>query len=290
MDTDNGNLEKESKEERTSEKIEKGEDKGNIQNQSPAKPKLRASTAILIFILYLAGQVLTAIFVTVFEIIKYAAGGGNINQQTAIQELISDKMPLIVFVSAFGGAIALAAGAYAIRKSLQDNSLFGAAWTVGKPKVLLSSFILGVCAAFLFFIISISSLFLFSPASGQKAGLLAQMAGQSGFGQFTVIIFALFMAPLIEELLFRGILLGGLNRSFGIWWGVVVSNLLFISLHYSEAIHFWPAFIGIGLLSATATRQRLTQNAIGPAIAVHFGYNLMILGIALIAKITGGSI
>ena len=272
----------------SSDKIKKNED--TTQNRYPSKPELRAATAFLVFIIYLAGQTISSIVVTLFATIKYIAGGGDPNQKDALQGMISDIMPEIVFASALVGAIAFVAGSYIVRKSLKDNSHFGAAWAAGKPKVFLISILLGGCATLIYFILSIISMQVFSFTPDQKGGLLAQMALQSGAGQFVWIIFTLFIAPLVEELLFRGILLGGLNRSFGVWWGIALSNLLFISLHYSEAIYFWPAFIGIALLSATATRQRLTQKAIGPAVAVHFGYNLVIVGVALIAKMTGGVI
>ncbi|NLD36878.1 MAG: CPBP family intramembrane metalloprotease [Desulfatiglans sp.] len=268
---------------------EKKEDKETIKNDAPGKPILRASTAISVFILFLAGQIIASIVITVFETIKYLAGGGAINQKNAFQGLISGIMPEIVLVSALGGAFALAAGAN-VRKSLRDNSLFGAAWVTGKPNAMFTSVFWGAGAALIYIIFSSFSVLLFSFESGQKGGLLTQVAAQSGAGQYIVIIVALFIAPLIEELLFRGIMIGGLNRSFGIWWGVIISNLLFITLHYSEAIYFWPAFIGIGLLSALATWKRLTQKAIGPAVAVHFGYNLIIVGLALISKITGSGV
>lgn len=270
----------------SSDKIKKNED--ITQNRSPSKPRLRAATAILVFIIYLAGQAITSIVVTVFATIKYIIGGGDPNQKDALQGVISDIMPGMVLAAALMGAIAFAAGSFIVRKSLKDNSPFGAAWAAGKPRVFFISILFGGCAALIYFILSIIYLLVFSFTPDEKGGLLTQMALQSGAGQYVWIIFTLFIAPLVEELLFRGILLGGLNRSFGVWWGVALSNLLFIGLHYSEAIYFWPAFIGIALLSATATRQRLTQKAIGPAVAVHFGYNLSIVGVALIAKMTGG--
>lgn len=270
--------------------LEKAEDQAITKNNSPGKPVLRASTAISVFIIFLAGQVIASIIAGIFVVIKHIAGNGITNQEDSFQRLTSGEMPVIVFASAIGGAIALAAGANIVRKSLRDNSLFGAAWEAGKPKTIITSVLLGAGVALMYMIISSLSVHLFSFESGQKGGLLNQMAAQPGFGLAIMIFLALFIAPLTEEFLFRGILLGGLNRSFGIWWGIIISNLLFITLHFSEAIYFWPAFIGIGLLSAMATWMRLTQKAIGPAVAVHFGYNLFIMGLALIAKAAGSGV
>ncbi len=270
--------------------LEKAEDLAITNNNAPGKPVLRASTAISVFLIFMAGQVVASFIGGIFLIIKHIAGNGITNQQDSFQRLISGGMPVIVFASAIGGAVALAAGANIVRKSLRDNSLFGAAWEAGKPKAIITSVLLGAGAALMYMIISSLSVNLFSFEAGQKGGPLAQMAVQSGFGLAIMIFLALFIAPLSEEFLFRGILLGGLNRSFGIWWGIIVSNLLFIILHFSEAIYFWPAFFGIGFLSAMATWLRLTQKAIGPAVAVHFGYNLFIMGLALIAKAAGSGV
>lgn len=250
--------------------------------KSPPKPRLRAATSLTIFMLFLVGQFLATVAVIIFEGVKYVLGGGNIEDQAAFTELLSAVTPQLAFTCIIGGGLGLVAGAFIVKKSLRDNSAFGAAWSKGKPKTILVSIFLGACAASAYFLLP---LLVAAPPHGEKVGPLTRMAGQPGLGQFTWIIIALFMTPFIEELLFRGVLLGGLNRSFGLWWGVILSNLLFIAAHFSEAIYYWPAFIGIGLLAALATRQRLVSQAIGPAIAVHFGYNLMIVAVVLVATL-----
>ncbi|NLA75858.1 MAG: CPBP family intramembrane metalloprotease [Deltaproteobacteria bacterium] len=272
------------------ETLKKAEYQTVTNNNAPGKPVLRASTAILVLIIFLAGQLIASIIGSIFVIIKQIAGNGITNQEDLFQGLTLGGMPVIVFASAIGGAVALAAGANLVRKSLQDNSLFGAAWQSGKPKAIITSVFLGAGAALMYMVISSLLINLFSFEAGQKGGPLTQMAAQPGFGLATIIFLALFIAPFAEEFLFRGILLGGLNRSFGIWWGIIISNLLFIILHFTEAIYFWPAFLGIGLLSAMATWLRLTQKAIGPAVAVHFGYNLLMMGLTVIAKADGSGV
>lgn len=257
------------------------ETKENIPPEPPPKPRLRALTAIIIFVLFVAGQILTGAAVIVFEGIKYSLIGGDLTDQAAVSKLIMDFMPQLTFACVTGGAIGLAVGSFIVKKSLRDNSSFGAAWFKGKFKMLLASFFLGACTALTYFVFSN---ILFPPSPDATVGPLAKMAGQRGIGTYTWVLIALFMAPLIEELLFRGVLLGGFTQSFGIWWGVFISNLLFVAVHFSEAIHYWPAFIGIGLLAVVATRQRLISQAIGPAIAAHFGYNLIIVTIALVAS------
>ena len=51
----------------------------------------------------------------------------------------------------------------------------------------------------------------------------------------------------------------------------------------NEMIHFWPAFVFIAIMAAAALWLRLRTGAIVPSIALHFGYNLVLVGIVLLA-------
>ena len=74
------------------------------------------------------------------------------------------------------------------------------------------------------------------------------------------------------------------RRSFGAAWAAITTIGIFVALHLPETIHFTPASIGIAGLAATALWMRLRTGAIGPAIAVHFAYNLVIASTVLVAR------
>jgi CAAX protease family protein len=66
------------------------------------------------------------------------------------------------------------------------------------------------------------------------------------------------LAPLGEELLFRGLLLRGLARRMPFWPAALVSSLLFASAH-ADAYVLWPraiALVGTGLVLAWLYRRR----------------------------------
>ena len=91
---------------------------------------------------------------------------------------------------------------------------------------------------------------------------------------------ALLLAPPIEELLFRGVLYGGYRRSLGAPAAAALTTSIFVILHVSEIVYYPPAALGIASLALVALWFRLRSAAIGPAIAVHFGYNLVIALVA----------
>ena len=80
-------------------------------------------------------------------------------------------------------------------------------------------------------------------------------------------------APPIEELVFRGVLFGGLRSSWGAAWSGVVTTLLFVMLHGTEVVRFWPAVFGITAVAVATIWIRVRAGAIGPAVALHFAYN-----------------
>jgi membrane protease YdiL (CAAX protease family) len=112
------------------------------------------------------------------------------------------------------------------------------------------------------------------------------MASTPGVSQLVWIMLALVLAPPIEELLFRGVLYGGYRKSFGASTAAVLTTGIFVVLHLTETIHFPPATISVTGLAVAALWFRLRTAAIGPAVTVHFGYNLVAV-IALLCSTWG---
>jgi len=99
------------------------------------------------------------------------------------------------------------------------------------------------------------------------------MLTSGGLATVIVGIAAVLCAPLIEEFLFRGVMLAGFTRSFGLPAAVVLSTGLFVAVHIPELMHYWPGTIGVGGMAVVAVAVRIQFKSLGPAIAVHLGYN-----------------
>ncbi len=93
------------------------------------------------------------------------------------------------------------------------------------------------------------------------------------------IAVALIIAPIGEELLFRGLLEGQLLKSSSMWVAVTIPALLFSLMHVAPFSGSPKAFLGTLLVSALvlgllAGYLRAISNSLLPAIAVHAGFNL----------------
>jgi len=103
-----------------------------------------------------------------------------------------------------------------------------------------------------------------------------QLAFVPGLQQWIWLLAGLLFAPVAEELLFRGVLYGGYRRSFGKIAATLITTSTFVLLHLPDVIRFLPSIVALAALGLTAQWCRLRSSAIGPAIAVHIGYNVVL--------------
>lgn len=91
---------------------------------------------------------------------------------------------------------------------------------------------------------------------------------RSPVGVITLSIVVIAVAPVVEELFYRGLWLRAASRRWGMVAGVVVSALVFGSVHLQPADTVPLALFGVvaGVLAARAGR-------LGPAIFAHVAFN-----------------
>ena len=91
---------------------------------------------------------------------------------------------------------------------------------------------------------------------------------QTGLGLAIIAVLAVAVAPIAEEVFFRGFIFAGISKRFGYAWGIVLSALLF-SIAHMQLGAFLPIFI-LGLL---LTWLYVKTGSIWPCIFTHFAYN-----------------
>lgn len=115
------------------------------------------------------------------------------------------------------------------------------------------------------------------PSSGNRPEPLGQLASSSGLALYVWVFLVLVAAPVLEEFVFRGVLFGGLARSWGAPVAAVVVTGAFVALHLPETGLYWPALVAIALVGASALVVRLRSESLAPAVALHAAYNLVIV-------------
>lgn len=102
-----------------------------------------------------------------------------------------------------------------------------------------------------------------------------ELQGSPGAIQIAIALFsAAVIAPIWEEITFRGVMLPAFARISGsAVFGIVITSLIFASLH-PQGIPLWPALGMVGAASAMLTYQ---TKSLVPSIAMHATHNLLIV-------------
>lgn len=106
-------------------------------------------------------------------------------------------------------------------------------------------------------------------------GASARELVDSARGPFQVLVLVAataVLAPLTEELFYRGLFLRGLQRRFGPLAAAVVTSAVFAAVHLDALAA--PGLFVFGLLSAALS---LATGRLGPSWAFHVGFNLTTL-------------
>lgn len=113
---------------------------------------------------------------------------------------------------------------------------------------------------------------------------------KSAAGAWVMLVFGLTVAPMLEELAFRGFLLPGLINSFrwfgdrgilpqpaadriGVPFSILLTSVAFAFMHSPQVSHAWGPLLLIGIVSVVLCIVRLTTNSVAAGVIVHSAYN-----------------
>jgi len=233
-------------------------------------PILNVKTATIIWIVTFVAQViagtLTILIASIFEPVK----GDDYFSNTMGQ--LHTLMPVMVMMSMIAGAAALFLTTSKFKLPIKDTSPAGAAWVLSSWETIIKGVGIGM-------LISMASRILLH-FSGRHLGYhqlddLTRMAFKPGISQTVYVFAAVVLAPPLEEMLYRGLLFGGFCASVGVDRAAIGTTAIFVLMHGPQLINQPLATLGITAMALAALWMRLSNRSIGPAIAVHFGYNAL---------------
>jgi membrane protease YdiL (CAAX protease family) len=93
------------------------------------------------------------------------------------------------------------------------------------------------------------------------------------FSTALLAVTAVVLAPIFEEMLFRGFLQPLLSRTLGVAAGVLITALLFGSLHASEYKFAWQYVAAITVVGVALGAVRAKKNSLIPGTVMHGCFN-----------------
>ena len=116
---------------------------------------------------------------------------------------------------------------------------------------------------------------------GSKETAFEQLIESSQGARLAIVAIAVLGAPLVEEIVYRGVVYPALERAFGVAQAVVGVAALFALVHVPQ---YWnnPGLItGLALLSIALTIVRARTGSVLPCFIIHLVFNSISAGLLL---------
>jgi membrane protease YdiL (CAAX protease family) len=225
-----------------------------------------AMHAILAFVLLLVAQLASGFIGIVVMVVWAALRGADLARDMPL--LLQRAMVPLIIASAIGSAVVtLALTRLWAWHLVKDRSRSGLGLFVPRGRDLALSALAGLLLGALYIAAT-----QFIPTT-YRGGPMAQMATSSPVTRAVWAVLAVLIAPPVEELLFRGLMLRGMLASWGVRTAGIVVTLLFFALHLFETAGYWPSMVAILMLSVATLAARLRTGSIVSAMALHAAYN-----------------
>lgn len=138
-------------------------------------------------------------------------------------------------------------------------------WTFPIPHVWLPL----IAGPALTIVLSALGVLLRAPADSSQIELLIKSRASLA----AIILFGVLLAPIFEEMLFRGFLLPLLARSVGPWLGILLTAVPFALLHGAQNHWAWQPIVLIGVAGIIFGYVRYKTGSTTAAFLMHAAYN-----------------
>lgn len=102
---------------------------------------------------------------------------------------------------------------------------------------------------------------------------LIRMLQTSRWAVYVVAVVATLTAPLVEEVIYRGILYSAFQRTFGVPLAFLLVTLLFALVHVPQYLPSYSTILLLALLSVILTAIRVKTGNLLPSIILHTIFN-----------------
>lgn len=195
---------------------------------------------------------------------------------SAAAYLVDEERSTLYAWMMVGGSVPIALVAWSLAKHYFRSDFYGAGETgVGVSRIatraLFASVVAGCSLA-----VAATALSLWFPVEPMKDSHIALMLGNGEALKIAWLLSAIIVAPMTEEVLFRGVLLGALSRHLGFLPANLISTAAFVAVHLPQLGGYTVAIACIALLGFLASVARRASGSIWAPVALHATYNLVL--------------
>lgn len=90
---------------------------------------------------------------------------------------------------------------------------------------------------------------------------------------YMLTAFGVLVAPLVEEIFFRGFLYPALARPLGVGPAVVITSASFALLHAAQLANAWALLLALFVVGSALTIVRAVTKSVATCVLIHMAYN-----------------
>jgi membrane protease YdiL (CAAX protease family) len=249
-----------------------------IRNIFSKKDNINASWALFAFAFYNIGSILggfPAVLIDLGLALMDTHRGFALDHKSFVTYVGIFK-PLNTLIMGITGLVFLILLARRIfPDSLKDGSPTGAAWVAGRTRDIFAGIFAGVFFTVLYFFLS-NVLDGHVPLTKRWWQFFTDENVFLRLAYISTAIGGTMIAPVTEELMVRGILYAGCNKSFGLYWSFILI-IMFDAFMHGSRLASLPFLITLLSISIFSLLFRLKTRALGPLIALHIAHNATIM-------------
>lgn len=250
--------------------------------EDPDHPRWSVASGIGVWVFSIVTLLVTPfVAILLWSLLLQAGGQPSLDDpQQVLTWLESPKVVLVSVVSSGVAHLLTLAICWAVVTGVGRAPLLqGLGWSWNGPSLLVKIvFVIGTTLLMLAISFALDRAL---PHSGETA--FDRLLKTSHEVRVAVALLAVFSAPIVEEIVYRGVLYSALRSRIGVIGAVIIVTSLFGSVHFFQYWGAWSLIIGITLLSLVLTVTRAVTRSIKPCVAIH----LLINAVAAVVIVRG---
>lgn len=127
--------------------------------------------------------------------------------------------------------------------------------------------------SFLAVVLYVVSGFVTKLIGGGEPTDIEMLVKSSAATRITLAVLATATGPLVEEVIYRGVLYPAVQKVLGAVWSVVIVSFLFTFVHVFQYRNNWGVITAIAILSVTLTLTRAISGRLLPCFIIHMVFN-----------------
>jgi len=187
------------------------------------------------------------------------------------EQLIQDKTFLFLQILAVVPAHLLTLGLAWILVTNRRRRPFGQTLGLSWPTGVSSAKGFSICFLVALSLLGVGGLITYY-LGGQKTDL-DKLIESSYQARLATAVVAVLTAPLVEEVIYRGMLYTALEKVTGMGWAIAIVSFLFAGVHVYQYWNNVGVILAITILSVTLTAIRAFSGRLLPSVVIHLVFN-----------------